>query len=415
MAATVKPGSPPPADVEGPRTMGGGRYRIDGVLGAGAHGTVWAAYDTVLERDVALKELHEGSTLALSEAKAIAAVPHANVVRLHAIETPLDGSSAFLVMERVVGTTMEALIEDARPSLREALRLLRHAAAGIDAIHAVGLVHGDVKPSNLLVDGAGVVKVADLGLVPRFAVMQQGEILGTPRYIAPERAAGLAPDALAPRGDVYSFGVVAMELLTGKLPFDSPTATAAVAAHLFQRPRAPSSVSGLATAFDEPILRALAKKPADRPASCADLVYALERAAFGADHDGRPLQLLVADDDDDLRGLLDHALAASLPGAVIRTARDGHEALEMARREPPTIALLDLSMPGLGGIALVAAMREVAPEAAILVITGHGSGREWTEARQLGAQRFLVKPIDLDELARAVRDVVDRRGRLAAA
>src|SRR6185369_12224010 len=110
---------------------------------------------------------------------------------------------------RVFGETLDQFAKRHRPNVRAAIELLAQAEAGIDAIHAAGLVHGDVKPSNVLIDTNGTVKIADVGLVPLLERMNAGEILGTPAYMPPERAVGAVPERLlAARSDVYSFAVV---------------------------------------------------------------------------------------------------------------------------------------------------------------------------------------------------------------
>lgn len=393
----------------------GGRYRIDGVLGEGGTAVVYAAHDTVLHRDVALKELraHRGHAeeLILSEARALATVRHPNVVSVYEVEA---GTTPYLVMERVHGVTLaDCLDEVARPITR-ALRVLAEAAAGLDAIHAAGLVHGDVKPSNILLEVGlaegslvGSVKLTDFGLAPLLGRVRAGDVLGTPVYIAPERVRASATAPLTALGDVYSFAAVAMELLTGSRPFAATSPGGWLAAHSLEQPRRPSEVSRLATSFDAPILRALSKRPEDRPVTCTAFVRELEEASRGADADGEPLRILVVDDDPDIRALFSTSLSTYLPAAIVEVATDGHDALDAVRAHVPDVVLADLEMPRLGGTDALRAITLAAPDASLVVVTGHGSGPEWREARELGAKRFLVKPVDIQELVRAVRAIVE--------
>lgn len=387
-----------------------GRYLVGEVLGEGGMSIVYAAYDTMLEREVALKELHLDSKIdpkvLVREAKVLAAVQHPNVISVFALHLELGGHP-FFAMERVFGETLDALVARRRIDVPAALGLLEQAAAGIDAIHDAGLVHGDIKPSNLLVDVHGLVKIADVGLVPLLEHMRKGEILGTPAYMSPERAMGVVPErALAARSDVYSFGVVAMELLTGHRPFGPGTDQELLDAHARQTPPRASRISTLARTFDQPLLFALAKDPACRPHSCGALVAALKRASGGADHHGVALRILIVDDEEDQRSILSTGLALRLRGALVESASDGTSALDALSRHPE-VAILDLQMPGLSGMALIRQVRAMAPTTGIIVVTGHGSGPEWIEARGLGVRRFFVKPVDLAELTRAIREIVD--------
>jgi serine/threonine protein kinase len=421
MSGELDTGSGDPTPIEGaartrpqrmlePSAIKGGRYRIQSVLGEGGMSVVYAAYDTLLEREVALKELrvdaHVDPEILVREARVLAQVQHPHVVTVYGLHFE-SGRTPFFVMERVFGETLDRFVKRVRPDVPASLDLLAQAAAGLDAIHDAGLAHGDVKPANLLVDSHGTVKIADVGLVPFLERMRPGEILGTPAYIPPERAAGTVPDpSLTARGDVYSFAVTAIELLIGRQLFGPGTHDELLRAHASMPPPRVSRISNLATTFDEPLLRALSKSPEARPATCRELVAALRRASLGTDHHGASLRILVVDDDRDQRDQLAEVLSMRLGGAVIEAASDGAAALDAMARKP-RVAILDLAMPGLSGIALIREVRRRAPDTAIIVVTGHGSGAEWREARALGVRRFFVKPVEPPELARAIREITD--------
>ncbi len=410
--ATPLEGVPRPrrARVSGIGSIKGGRYRVSTLLGEGGMSVVYGAYDTLLERDVALKELRLDAKMdadvLVREARVLAAVQHPNVVTVYGLHRENDGTP-FFVMERVFGETLDQFAKRHRPNVRASIDLLAQAAAGIDAIHGAGLVHGDVKPSNVLIDANGTVKIADVGLVPLIERMNAGEILGTPAYMPPERAVGAVPERLlAARSDVYSFAVVAMELLTGRQPFPPGTTDELLKAHATLPPPKLSRISTLARTFDEPFQRALSKSPAMRPESCRAFVAMLRKASIGTDADGVALRILVVDDDGDQRTQLAETLALRLRGAVIESAPDGESALDAVTRHP-AVAILDLAMPGLCGIPLIEQVRRLAPETAIIVVTGHGSGPEWAQARALGVRRFFVKPVDPPDLAKAIREITD--------
>jgi eukaryotic-like serine/threonine-protein kinase len=391
-------------------TLADGRYRIVEILGEGGMSAVYGAFDQVLERPVAIKvvNLTQKVTLELvaREARVLASVRHPNVVTVHALHTESD--PPFLVMERLAGGTLEQRLAAGRPSLAEGIDIIAQIAAGLDAIHDAGLIHGDVKPSNVLFDDKGRVKLADFGLVPMLERMRPGEVLGTPAYIPPERALGtMPPRGLAHQSDIYSFGCVAFEVLTGRPVFEESWAPALVHAHATRIAPRVSSVSNLARSFDVPIAHALAKTTARRPKSASALVEQLRHAMAGADCEGQPLRILVVDDDSDTRAMLRATLAPLLPGAIIESASDGEGALSSIDHAKPTVILLDLAMPGLGGVDLIREVRSRAPDSCVLVITGDGSGAEWRAARELGAARFFVKPVAIAEVVRAIRSFVD--------
>src|SRR4051812_3784372 len=196
-----------------------GRYLLLENAGAGGMGTVFAAYDTVLERKVALKVLTRAASnpgaidRVLAEASAMARLSHPNVVTVHDVGV-LEGLP-YLSMELVEGTTLEVWREQAPRSFREIARVMAAAARGLAAAHAASIVHRDVKPQNVLVAGARVL-VTDFGLsVPDDGDAQPG-LAGTPAYMAPEQLRGEKVDA---RADVFGFCATLYELIYGAPPF----------------------------------------------------------------------------------------------------------------------------------------------------------------------------------------------------
>ncbi|HEY4239064.1 MAG TPA: serine/threonine-protein kinase [Kofleriaceae bacterium] len=190
-----------------------GRFRIVGELGAGGMGIVFEAYDPELGRAVALKVVHEaGGRTLLDEAQAMARLAHPNVVPVHEVGT-IDGR-LFLVMELVRGETLARWLEEPR-TWREIVRAFLAAGAGLVAAHEAGLVHRDFKPSNVLVDRSGHVRVADFGLARANAVAapRPAQAAGTPGYMAPEQREGGAVDE---RSDEYAFGISLERALDGK-------------------------------------------------------------------------------------------------------------------------------------------------------------------------------------------------------
>jgi serine/threonine-protein kinase len=403
-----------------PATLALGRYRVIELLGQGGMSSVYAAYDTLLEREVAIKILRtfgggvspdgialgEATAALQREARMLAAVKHPNVVAVYGLHK--DEVPPFLVMERVEGIGLDG----AQPAtVREALALLRRIADGLDAIHAAGLIHGDIKPSNVLVDARGAVKIVDVGLAPMLERMLPGQILGTPAYIAPEHARGVVlPPALASRSDVYSFAVLAFELLARARPFPDELTGSLLDAHASRPPPRPSEVSSLSSVFDAPFAAALSKDPSERPASAGALMDRLEHAGLSVEPNGAALRVLLVDDDADTSELMRLLITAALEGAIVESACDGSTAMAILGARPPSVAVLDLEMPGLAGVELVAAVRATAPALPLIVCSGTGDERTYRALRALGVRQFLVKPPDAAELVRTIRAVVDATG-----
>ena len=193
------------------------RYQLISRIDSGGTAEVWRARDIRLGRDVAVKILGAEADAAFrerftDEAKRAAAVTHPNIVTVY--DEGQDGSDAFIVMEYVRGKTLRDIIatRGALPAA-EASVLVSQVAAALDATHRAGLVHCDVKPANIIVTDDGVAKLTDFGIARAARGAAERELVGTARYVAPERIEGQAP---TPRSDVYSLALVAFELLAGR-------------------------------------------------------------------------------------------------------------------------------------------------------------------------------------------------------
>ena len=387
--------------------LAGGRYEVIEVLGVGGMSTVLGAFDRDIERPVALKILHDagGAAALLDEARILAAAQSPHVVSVYALH--LDASPPFLVMERVYGMSLDRMLRESPPSWIGGMSLLSRIAHALDVLHDRGITHGDVKAANVLIDHGGEVKLADLGITPLLRRAGEGDVFGTPLYMPPERARGITvPDALLSRGDVYSFAVLVFVVLARRAPFVDASSHELIRRHAVEAPPALSSLCTLPAVLDAPLARALSKDPRARHARAGELMRELQRAARGVGPDGRPVHALVVDDDDDHRELLMSVLATELSGARVASARNGSDALAQIAIDPPTVLILDLSMPGLAGIPLVARVLALSPSTHVVVVTGQGSGRERQAAALLGVRHFLIKPVEPAELARCVLDCI---------
>lgn len=261
------------------------RYRVVRHLANGGMATVWEAHDELLDRAVAVKVLasHLGEDERARrrfqrEARAAAGLSsHPNVVTIYDVGE--HRSRVFMVMEIMRGGTLGDRMKSGSEIPHDvAVAWLHQAAAALDTAHDAGVVHRDIKPGNLLLDGRSRLAVADFGIA-RLAWEDQltatGQVLGTAAYLSPEQALG---EAAAPASDRYALAVVAYELLTGSRPFEAEHFAAQARAHVEDPPPPASSrAPELSKAVDAVLERGLAKDPNDRWGSSEEFVSALER------------------------------------------------------------------------------------------------------------------------------------------
>jgi predicted Ser/Thr protein kinase len=253
-------------------------YRIERVLGSGGMGVVYEATQLSLDRTVALKVLAPqlGADPAFRErfrreAMLQAALDHSNIVTVH--EAGESDEGLFIATRLVRGRNLKQLIEGGLAPAR-ALRILDQVASALDAAHAAGLVHRDVKPQNVLVDDRDYAYLADFGLIKDArepGLTQTGEYVGTLDYVSPEQIRG---DPMTSASDLYAFAAVLYECLSGEVPFPRDTEAALLYAHLSE---APPRLAEVPPALDAVVERGLAKDPGDRFGSAAELVDAARR------------------------------------------------------------------------------------------------------------------------------------------
>ncbi len=269
------------------------RYELKQVVGTGGMSSVYCAHDTLLERDVALKILHEHFSedddyveRFRREARAAAQLSHPGIVTV--IDRGEEGGRQFIVFEFVDGETLKELVDRGGPMpVRRALELGLEIGRALAFAHQQGLVHRDVKPQNVLLNGDGRAQVTDFGIARTLDAVghtETGTVLGTSHYIAPEQARGERVDA---QTDVYSFGVVLYELLAGEVPYGGDNFLTVAMKHvnepvpslLERRTDCPLRLAAL-------IERCMAKEPADRPRSMDEVVAELQACLH--ELDGRP-------------------------------------------------------------------------------------------------------------------------------
>ena len=261
------------------------QYRIEARLGGGGMGEVFRARDLELDRDVAIKlvrpelaDLAEVTARFRAEARTLAGLAHSNIAtvfRFFAHEGTL-----YLVMEYISGQPFgDMLREKGALPATEVVRIMKQALAGLGYAHDNKVVHRDIKPGNLMLDGRDTVKVLDFGiahLLDQTRITQSGSVLGTPAYMAPEQVLGQQVDG---RTDLYALGVVLYEMLTGKLPYRANSQFEQMRAHLETQPRSLKEMNEtVPRPLRETIVQALAKQADDRFQSAAEFSDALEVA-----------------------------------------------------------------------------------------------------------------------------------------
>lgn len=287
-------------------SVAGGRYQLRDLLGEGGMASVYLAYDSALDRQVAIKTLHTELGREQSfrerfrrEAQAVAKLQHTNIVSVFDTgEDELGGAlMPYIVMEYVEGEPLGSVLQadirnyGAMPA-EKALKVTGDVLAALDTSHEMGLVHRDIKPGNVMVTKRGVVKVMDFGIARAMqsgvtSMTQTGMVVGTPQYLSPEQALGRGVDA---RSDLYSVGIMLFQLLTGRIPFDADSPLAIAYAHVQEEPVAPSSINrSITPAMDALVARALKKNPNERFPSAAAMQDEITRVLNAGGRTGAPV------------------------------------------------------------------------------------------------------------------------------
>lgn len=441
-------------------------YRLCETLGEGGFGRVYRATHERLPLTVAVKVL--GAHRAMDpeivsrfrlEVEAEALLVHPNIVRVY--DHGLDPKAGYYIaMEYLEGQDLGKFLDAGkRLEIIELLAVMEQSIAALAAAHRIGIIHRDVKAENLFLvtdktrPEGFYLKLLDFGLarLARPAVSAHGHTLrqgghqsrssralGSPATMAPETATGQPIDH---RADIYSLGAVFYELLTQEVLFATDTVTGMLHHIVHTQPHAPSSLRGgkwVPPAFDDLILSMLAKDPAKRPQTMAEVARQLERARPAAEAawarvylpggegapptlpwrgarslpnlarpvglDLRPLPLvLVVDDDKVMRGLLRSLIQST--GCDCETVENADAALEWLRgHSPPDALVTDLLMPGIDGLTLATTVRQHGYDGALIFCTSVASDRVRADARQMKGAWCLDKATELFRVPAVLRE-----------
>ncbi|MBW8271146.1 serine/threonine-protein kinase, partial [Caldovatus aquaticus] len=265
----------------------GAKYEVRGTLGSGAMGTVYDAFDRLIERRVAIKvvrkppgddaEAREAAARFRREAQAAGRLAHPSIVAVY--DYGENAEYAWIVMELVEGGSLKDILDRGeRLALPQIVRLMEQVLGALAFSHQRGVVHRDIKPANIMLTADGQVKIADFGIarLENSSMTQVGTLMGTPSYMAPEQFRGEPVDA---RADIWAAGVVLYQLLTGEKPFEGGF-NAVMHKALNTEPPPPSTLSVTAPrGFDSVVARAMAKRPEDRFPTATAFAEAIRAAA----------------------------------------------------------------------------------------------------------------------------------------
>jgi serine/threonine-protein kinase len=395
------------------------RYRLERRLGVGGMATVQLAFDTRLERYVAVKliaeHLAEDSSFVSRfrrEALAAARLVHPNIVQVFDFGSDPDSGRNFIVMEYVDGQSCAEILRDRGPLVpRDAVDILGQACRGLDYAHRNGVVHRDVKPGNLLRNTDGVVKLADFGIAKaaeQSDITKVGSVLGTAAYLSPEQTRG---EPAEPGSDLYALGVVAYQLLAARLPYEAASLTdLARLQEAGPPPRLDEINRDIPAALADAVARALARRRAQRFADAAEMEDALRDGLRGVSH--------AAPDTDATHALSDTGATRMLAGT---RATGAVPAPRAARRLQP-IAEEPRRAPRMPPPARRAAAPPARPRRgigrwiALLFIAAVAAGGVFgyqavNDATRKTPQLKKVANEKVDEAVRQLKDLIDRNTR----
>lgn len=442
-----------------------GKYEVQGVLGRGGMGVVYKAFDPAIHRQVAIKTITKSAMDASElqyaiarfrhEAQAVGRLTHPRIAAI--FDYGEDENIAYIVMELVNGKSLyEHLQNKAKFELAEIGEIIRQLLDGLGYAHAQGVVHRDVKPSNILINDDGRIKISDFGIahLDSSSLTQVGEIMGSPGYMSPEQFTGDEPDA---RTDIYATGVIAYELLAGRKPFIGSNVEI-MRQVIGERPVNPSDFNPqISVQLDWATHKALAKKREDRfqnarefalafvqgiaaslrfskvnaaeeaaevptqrldpkLVSAARMISGMQAAkaaqspapaapaatpvASAFDTGGKKAKLLFVDDEERILNALRSVFRNQYN---VFTASSGPEAMEFLKRFRPHVVISDQRMPEMTGVEFLRQVKDFAPQTVRILLTGYSDLASIVGSINDGEVfRFISKPWDNAEIQKTI-------------
>lgn len=443
-----------------------GKYEVQGILGRGGMGVVYKAFDPAIHRQVAIKtitksamdpsELQYAIARFRHEAQAVGRLTHPRIAAI--FDYGENDDIAYIVMELVNGKSLyEHLQNKAKFELAEIGEIVRQLLDGLGYAHAQGVVHRDVKPSNLLINDDGRIKISDFGIahLDSSSLTQVGEIMGSPGYMSPEQFTGDEPDA---RTDIYAAGVIAYELLASRKPFTGSNVEI-MRQVISERPANPSDFNPqISVQLDWATHKALAKKREDRfqntrefalafvqgiaaslrtskataaeeaaeaptqrldpkLVSAARMISNMQAAratqpaatppatapiASAFDTGGKKAKLLFVDDEERILNALRSVFRNQYN---VFTASSGPEAMEFLKRFRPHVVISDQRMPEMTGVEFLRQVKDFAPQTVRMLLTGYSDLASIVGSINDGEVfRFISKPWDNAEIQKTVAE-----------
>ena len=403
-----------------------GKYEVRRLLGKGGMGAVYLGFDPLIEREVAIKvlprSLAENETYLkrfLAEARAVGKLNHPNSVAIYDIGQHDD--QYYIVMELARGGSVADLLEEKeRIPLGEACRIAADAARGLEAAHAVGLIHRDVKPENLMLSPEGTAKLVDFGLAKdvdrasEMAMTGAGQMLGTPFYMSPEQING---DTVDKSTDIYSLGATLYHLLTGEAPFTGDSLTQVLFAHVSaERPDPCKLDPTLPAACAKIVAKAMSIEPAQRYASMQEFMEELEKLHESTKAVAQEIRetdtVNVADVTPDLLVVEPSKLRSKVTADIFRKAgcqnidcvASAADALQHAKSQPIDVIIASRQLGELKGEELLRQVHAAGQSDAMLVLDSSDPPHQLLMQAPLPgtAAAYVKKQAKPDETLRAV-------------